>query len=72
MAGDPDGAVEIRLPYGDAEQRFRVPERNLAEILAPREVEADPDQEEDRLQDALDHPIGTSRLEESSCSAVCS
>lgn len=64
MGGDPDGTVEIQLPYGDAERRIRVPGRNLAEILTPRKVEADLGGEKDRLAEALEHPIGTSRLEE--------
>ena len=64
MGGGPGGTVEIQLSYGDAERRFRVPGSNLAEIVTPRQVEADLGREKDRLAEALEHPIGTSRLEE--------
>ena len=64
MRSNLDSLVELQLPYGNTTRSCHVPRRNLAEILSPHRVEADPDLEAVRLQEALNHPIGTPRLEE--------
>jgi nickel-dependent lactate racemase len=64
MNRDSDTMIELELPYGQAVRRCRIPRHKLAEIVAPRQVQASVEQEPARLADAFDNPVGTPRLED--------
>ena len=55
--------VNISIPYGDRLVSFSVPRENLEEIVEPNEVRFPPS-ELRCIESAIDHPIGTGRLEE--------
>jgi nickel-dependent lactate racemase len=52
----------VELPYGQKVLSVRIPEANLAGVFVPNEVT--PGDEGRLIEEALDHPIGSPRLEE--------
>lgn len=55
--------VSVSLPYGEEEITLSLPRENQVEVLKPNAVTLPPSEEEE-LTRALDHPLGTKRLEE--------
>ena len=56
--------TEIKLPFGDGQLRFAVPEERLLGVILPDEGGDDHGDECVLLQDALAYPIGTPPLRE--------
>lgn len=56
--------VQLSVPYGTRQASCMIPRRNLGEILRPNPVAATKGGERDRVEEALEHPIGKPRLEE--------
>ena len=56
--------TEIKLPFGDGQLRFAVPEERLLGVILPDEGGDDHGDERVLLQDALAYPIGTPPLRE--------
>ena len=56
---------EIRLPYDTGAQTLHIDEKNLAGILVSRQADYRAEKSEAELvEDSLDHPIGSPRLED--------
>lgn len=53
--------MHIELPYGNGTVSLDVPEKNLLEVAVPKEF-IQPQQPEQMVQEALQHPLGTDRL----------
>jgi nickel-dependent lactate racemase len=53
--------MHIELPYGNGTLSLDVPEKNLLEVAVPKEF-IQPQQPEQMVQEALQHPLGTDRL----------
>ena len=56
---------EIAMPYGSRMIRVRIPGENHVQTVVPREVRPARDGDAE-VASSLDHPIGSSRLEEKS------
>jgi len=54
---------KIDLPYGDAALSIQIPDRLLGEVIKPSTIVSE-DDAADAVTSALDHPIGTARIEE--------
>lgn len=55
--------MNISIPYGRERLEFQVPKRNLVDVLHPNEI-TPPDSEKGEIETAIDHPIGTKKLNE--------
>lgn len=56
---------EIRLPYDTGTQTLHIEEKNLAGVLVSRQASYRANKSEAELvEESLDHPIGSPRLEE--------
>jgi len=55
--------MEIILKKGNKSEKVSIDERNVIDVLTPKEA-GSAVSEEEILQNALDHPIGTKRMEE--------
>ncbi|MEW5815644.1 MAG: nickel-dependent lactate racemase [Spirochaetota bacterium] len=64
MAENSTEMTELQLPYGGSTLRYKLPRRNVAEVLIPNKVNAGLEQQDSLIEEALDNPIGTARLEE--------
>ena len=55
--------MQIQLPYGKGKLPLNVPDKNLLEVVLPKEV-IHPEQTSALIRKALDNPMGTDRLSE--------
>jgi len=55
--------MQIQLPYGKGKLPLNVPDKNLLELVLPKEV-IHPEQTSALIRKALDRPMGTDRLSE--------
>ena len=55
--------MELEIGYGTGVQRVEIAPQNLSEIILPNKISA-VKSEAEIVKEALDHPIGTERLED--------
>jgi nickel-dependent lactate racemase len=56
--------MEYSFRYGKGEQRFDFPEEDVIRVVNPSEVEIEDSTDEEKVLEAIEHPIGSPKLEE--------
>lgn len=56
--------MEYSFKYGKGEQKFDFPEDDVVMVVNPAEVEIAGSTEEEKVREAIDHPIGSPKLED--------